>query len=85
MKHEMKAKKFKVGGRVKVVKIPPGLTDPAGIDTPGVFKRALGKTFRIEGFGKYGHLRLKVGNLNTIWIEPEFVVLVERKRKSRRQ
>jgi hypothetical protein len=88
----MKAHKYKVGDWVRVVKIPSDLTDPAGIDTPGVFKRALGKTFRIEGFGDYGHLELVVAERrpsskryesDTIWIEPEFVTRVRRRHKSR--
>ena len=88
----MKAPKFKVGDWVKVKKIPSDLTDSAGIGTLEVFKRALGRTFRIEGFDNYGHLKLVVAERrpsskryesDTIWIEPEFVARVERKRKSR--
>jgi hypothetical protein len=87
----MKALKFKVGDRVRITKIPPDLTDSAGIDTPGVFKRALGRTFRIEGFDEHGHLELVVAERRpsskryeseTIWIEPEFVARVERRRKA---
>ncbi len=84
------AQKFKVGDRVKIKKIPPDLTDSAGINTPGAFKRALGRTFRIEGFDEHGHLELVVAERrpssnryesDTIWIEPEFVAHDERKRK----
>jgi hypothetical protein len=64
-----------------IKEIPTGLTDAAGIDTPGVFKRSLGKTFRVEGFDEYGHLELRVTKLDTIWIEPEFVVRAKRKKK----
>jgi hypothetical protein len=42
-----------------------------------VFRRALGKTFRVEGFGLYGHVELdltaKVARLETIWVEPAHV------------
>jgi hypothetical protein len=88
----MKAPKFKVGDQVKIKKIPPGLSDSAGIDTPGVFKRALGRTFRIEGFDEHGHIELVVAERrpsskryesDTIWVEPEFVARVTRRRKSR--
>ena len=67
---------FAVGDKIRVVKIPPNLTDSAKIGTPAVFKRALGKTFRVMGFGRYGHLELEVTKRDTIWIEPEFVVQV---------
>ena len=79
------ARKLKVGDWVKVVKIPPHLGDSAEIDTPGVFRRALNKAFRIEGFGKYGHIELVVEERHptdgtyesdTIWIEPDFVEFV---------
>jgi len=88
----MRAKKFNVGDRVRIAKIPPHLTRSAGLDTPGAFKRALGKTFRIEGFDEHGHLELVVAKRspspdryesNTVWIEPEFVARVERTRKSK--
>ena len=67
---------------IRVVKVPPGLHDAAGIGTPEVFADAVGKTFRIEGFDEYGHLELFVRRsitaedrhpVDSIWIEPEFV------------
>src|SRR5438105_4066146 len=70
---------FRIGDRVKVVRVPRKLSDAAGIGTPAVFKRALGRIFRIEGFGPYGHLELVISRRDTIWIEPEFVVRVESK------
>ena len=87
----MKAQKFKVGDWVKIKKIPLGLTDAAGIGTPEVFKQALGRTFRIEGFDEHGHIELVVAERrpsskryesDTIWIEPEFVARVMRRRKT---
>ena len=71
------ARQFQVGDKVKVLAIPPGLDDAAGIGTPEVFQRALGKTFRVAGFGEYGHLELVVSRSDTIWIEPEFVKVVD--------
>jgi hypothetical protein len=74
--------KYRVENMVRVVKIPPGLHDSAGIDTPGVFDRALGNVFRIEAMNERGHLELVVAGRNpsqstyqsdTLWIEPEFV------------
>lgn len=67
--------KFKVGDRVTVTGLPPDLDDRAQIDTPGVFRHALGKTFRIRGFDEHGHLELQVTKSDYIWIEPEFVSL----------
>jgi hypothetical protein len=73
---------FKVGDMVRPVKVPPGLDDAAGIGTPQIFERVIGKTLRIEGFDEHGNLELNVlddGSQapdychHTIWIEPEFV------------
>jgi GNAT superfamily N-acetyltransferase len=69
--------RFRIGDLVKVTQIPANLTDAAEIGTPDVFKRALGKTFRIEDFHRYGHIELIVSQCDTIWIEPEFVTPVE--------
>jgi hypothetical protein len=78
----VKPHQFRVGDLVKVVQVPPDLHDAAGIGTPQLFQRVLGKTLRIDGFGRYGHLELNVlddGSQapdychHTIWIEPEFV------------
>jgi hypothetical protein len=60
-----------------------------GLDTPGVFRRELGKSFRVEAIDEYGHLELVVAEHSpspekyqseTIWIEPEFVILAEERR-----
>jgi hypothetical protein len=71
---------FRVGDWVRVVQIPSDLRDPAGISTPKVFERAKGRTFRIEGFDRYGNIELVVTKRHTIWIEPGFVVRVEKPR-----
>jgi hypothetical protein len=82
-----RARKFEVGDLVRVEGLPSDLHDTAGIDTPQVFERALGKTFRVQGFNALGHLELVVAEQNpsartygsdTIWIEPKFVSLVAR-------
>jgi len=70
-------RQLQVGDKVKVLAIPQGLDDTAGIGTPEVFQRALGKTFRVAGFGEYGHLELVVSRSDTIWIEPGFVEAVD--------
>ncbi len=80
---------FRVGDSVTVVKIPPGLVGGEGLDTAGVFRRALGKTFRVDGIDEHGHLELVVAerraspdtyHSDTIWIEPGFVVVAEARR-----
>ena len=78
----VKPHRFKVGDTIRVVGIPPRLHDAAEIGTPEVFRDAVGKTFRIEGFDEHGNLELEVWRTDlsgvpkvpdTIWIEPEFV------------
>ena len=82
----MKPHTFKIGDMVTVTQIPPDLHDAAAISTPELFACVLGKTLRIDGFGRYGHLELNVlddGSQapdychHTIWIEPEFVKAVD--------
>lgn len=57
------------------MKIPSDLDDASGIGTPRVFREALGRRFRVEGFDRYGFVELKVTKDDTIWIEPEFLLL----------
>lgn len=85
-----KTPQFKIGDRVTITKLPPDLDDRAEIGTPGIFRRALGKSFRVEGIDEDGHLELVVAERrpsleryesDTIWIEPEFVALARRRAK----
>ena len=80
-----KPHQFRVGDLVKVVQIPADLHDAVGIGTLQLFQHVLGKTLRVDGFGRYGHLELNVFDdgsqapdycHHTIWIEPEFVEAV---------
>ena len=82
---------LKVGNWIRVTQVPFGLKNSPGLETKKVFEQALGKTFRIIAFGEYGHVELLVSrkkstdavwHLDTIWIEPEFVV---RSRKPHRR
>lgn len=81
---DARGKKIEIGDWVRVVKIPP---DVAGLsrDTRSIFRRALGKTFKIESFNRYGVPELdvskKVEKLNFIWVEPEYLILFRRKRQ----
>ena len=78
----VKPREIRKGDMVRVIRIPSDLDDRTGIGTPQVFESALGKTFRVEGIGEYGHLELIVSQTSTgsscytsdtIWIEPGFV------------
>jgi hypothetical protein len=71
---------MKVGDKVKIVRIPPYLTDDGVMNTKSVFEKCLGHVFRIRGF-ENDWLELNVGKFTgkrfeTIWIEPECVELV---------
>ncbi len=74
---------IEVGDWVRLVEIPAQVT-PAEPDTYGIFRLALGKTFRIEGFDEFGHAELdvsrKVEKFHWIWVEPECLLRWRRKR-----
>jgi hypothetical protein len=78
-----KRKKYRKGDLVTIMKVPSDLRDDPELKTKTVFETCLGKTYAIQGFDRYGHLELAVGKdidslvggyMNTIWIEPEFVM-----------
>jgi hypothetical protein len=73
---------FKIGDRVRVVRVPRSVEQEMPSETVELFRRCVGQTFRIDGFDEYGHLELNVSDdgsqapdysKNTVWIEPEFV------------
>ena len=73
-----------VGTIVRVRRIPDLSSMPA--ETQAAFRAALGKEFRVVDRGPYGHLELALGPeldavlggfMNSIWIEPEYVEVVE--------
>ena len=83
----MKPAPFKIGDMVTIIRVPAGLDDRARIDTPGVFQRALGGTFRVAGVDNNGHLELVVTERrptldtfesDTVWVEPDCVILERR-------
>ena len=73
-----------VGDWVRVVQVPPGVAQ-APRETRSVFRRAVGKTFRVEGFNEYGlaelNLSKKVAKGHIIWVEPAFLSRSRRRRK----
>ncbi len=77
----MTARAFKVGDRVRVMRVPPeverdGRRFP---DTFAIFQIAVGHVFHIRGFSKCGRAEIwldqdgsedETGGADTIWVEP---------------
>jgi hypothetical protein len=72
-----------IGDWVRLVEIPPSIIDMPQ-ETQLVFKQAFRKTFRIDSFNRYNLAELdlskKVARNNSIWVEPEYLLLFRRKR-----
>lgn len=77
---------MKVGDRVRVVQVPKGVRDDGEFKTKTVFTKCLGKVFTVEGFQhelielNVGHVLSKPAYMETIYIEPEFLEVVTRKK-----
>ncbi|WP_416928876.1 hypothetical protein [Ottowia sp.] len=73
--NDVKGRPLVVGDWVRVAVLP----DIAALDRHAkrAFCFALGKTFRIDSFDRYGHAELdlsrKLGSFETIWVEPAFL------------
>jgi hypothetical protein len=61
--------------------------------TAELFRFCLGRVFTVYGFGRYGYIELDVSKslavrkefgLNTIWIEPEFLKRVRRRKTQKK-
>jgi hypothetical protein len=73
---------MKIGDKVRVLKVPPVL--PEGeLRTRALFEQCVGRIFPVVGI-QNNLLELEVGevlgkapHMDSIWIEPEFVVLLE--------
>lgn len=71
-----------IGDRVRLVELPETiLAGNAHQETLTVFRKCLGKSFRVSGFNAVGWVELHVGNVTrslgeTIWVEPEFLELI---------
>jgi len=79
-------RKFLVGDKVKVVGMSPFTFAPGvkdELDTEKLFKSMLGKVYTVQGFDRYGNAELHPKRLNSVWVEPEFLKLRARKRKSK--
>ena len=81
----MTKRKFRVGDKVKVIGMskvtyPPGVKDELG--TEKLFKSMIGRVYTVRGFDNYGNVELQPRRLDTVWVEPEF--LMPRRRKLKR-
>jgi hypothetical protein len=79
--------KFKVGDVIEVThytpeQYPPGVKDELG--TEALFQRLVGRHYRIMGFDDHGHIELHPTRRDWIWVKPEDVKLVPRRKKTRR-
>jgi len=68
--------RLKAGDVVKVIgcrpgKNPPGFKDELG--TEALFKRLVGRRYRIEAIDEYGFIELRPRRLDFVWIEPDLV------------
>ena len=68
-------------------------TEEHKFQTGELFRFCLGRVFTVYGFGRYGHVELQVhrspavrkkGFSGTIWIEPEFLKRVSKKKEAKR-
>ena len=78
--------KFKVGDVVEVThytpeRHPPGFKDELG--TEALFRRIVGRRYRIMGFDPRGHIELHPTRRDWIWIKPDDVKLARGKKKKK--
>ncbi len=73
---------IRIGDWVRLEAIPPSIAKMPG-GTQLMFKRALGKTFKVESFNEYNlaelNLSKKVARNHWIWVEPMYLRLFRRK------
>ena len=74
---------LRVGDRVQLIRMPRLKALPH--ESRPVFRRSLGRVFRIASFERYGHAELYVARWETIYVEPEFLRFVRRGPRGRRQ
>jgi hypothetical protein len=75
---------IRVGDTVRVVAYTPGRYRPGVRDELGterLFKGLVGRTFRVFGVDRYGHVELRPTRKDTVWIRQKDVEL-ERKRRT---
>jgi hypothetical protein len=83
----MPKRPFKIGDKVRVVRVPvitfrPGVKDELG--TRKLFRYMLGKVYTVKGYDKYGFVELEPRPLkDTVWIEPDFLRVRARRKKAK--
>lgn len=74
------------GDRVRMTAIPPDIVRMPQ-ETRDVFRHCLGKVFTVREINQHGHLELwvkdgrdrkRIVGADIIWVEPEYVEVVER-------
>ena len=77
---------MKIGDKVRLIGMPPDIRDDQKLQTRQLFEKCMGQTFTIAGLETvdglpYAMVRLDVGQvlgkapyLETIWIEPEYLL-----------
>jgi hypothetical protein len=78
---------LKIGDKIRVTGVPPGLRDEDEMLTKTVFEKCVGRVFTIRGF-QDNQAELHVGRVmarksyeESIWVEPEFIELIWTKMK----
>ena len=73
---------MKIGDKVRLVQLPANIVaGNASLETLTVFRKCLGKQFRVGGFNEVGWVELHVGNITkskteVIWAEPNLLELI---------
>lgn len=74
---------MKKGDKVRIIAVPPGLVEDSELGTLAVFQQCIGKEFEIQEITESGFLELEMSSVTRgkrpewIWIEPEYVQLLE--------
>ena len=85
----MSQRRLKVGDRVRVVQVPPVLPPDTELNTRSLFELCVGRVFPVVGFNgtlievEVGEVLGKPAYMDSIWIEPEFVEIVETGKRNR--
>ena len=68
---------------MKILEVPPDVrTAPNNdLNTLEAFKKNVGKIHVVKAVNRYGMLELELPNLDSIWIEPEYVKEVSARKK----
>jgi len=79
----------KAGDRVRLIGVPENLLDDEELKTKTLFQQCLGNVFRVEALEHpegaptpfvrlhVGHVRGKEPYMETIWVEPQYLEIVD--------